>query len=60
MITILIGIIWVLYGIIAAHQDKTTVDSDDDVVVFKWCVSIIFSPIIFIVKCFYGAFKQYH
>jgi|JI9StandDraft_1071089.scaffolds.fasta_scaffold1462535_1 hypothetical protein len=60
MIYILIALVWVMYGAIAAIQDKTTEDSTQDVIIFKWCVMIVLAPAIFVGKCLYGAFKEYH
>lgn len=60
LIIILIAIIWILYGIHAANQDKTIKDGDTDATITKYVVMILFSPIVFVCKALYGAFKEYN
>lgn len=62
MITIeivLIGVLWVMYGVLSAIQDKSTNFNDSDGEFWKFVCHIIFSPIIFVGKALYGVFKPY-
>lgn len=56
--TALIVTLWIMYGILSAIQDKHYCP-DDSEVIWKWLGHIIFSPIIFVGKALYGAFKSY-
>ena len=52
---ILLSIIWIGYGIIAAIQTESY--EDGELALYLGC--ILFSPIVFIGRCLYGAFKKY-
>ena len=54
---ILTTIIWIAYGVFAAFQEK---DSTNNLVLEKYIVFIILSPVVFICKALYGAFKEYY
>ncbi len=56
---ILISIIWVGYGIFAGYQDKSFTDDDNEKIAI-YIVFILFSPLVFIIKALYGAFKEYN
>lgn len=68
---ILIGILWIIYGI---YSLNVTLDTDKslwynalyaantsnfDHPITMFLLYIVFSPIVFICKALYGAFKQY-
>lgn len=55
---ILIAVVWVMYGVLSAIQDKSDTAKEDEGF-WKFVVHIIFSPIIFIGKALYGVFKPY-
>lgn len=55
---ILIVILWVGYGAFATYQTKD-LDLDEENVFVWFFIYIIFSPIVFVVKALYGAFKKY-
>ena len=55
---ILIAIIWIGYGLFAAYQSREmNLNSEDQSGMY--IVYIVFAPMIFILKCLYGAFKKY-
>lgn len=59
----LLGIIWIGYGIIAIIQTEELYDEitsprgNSYIIAFLY---IVFSPLIFIAKALYGAFKKYN
>jgi len=55
---ILLGIIWMGYGLFAAYQTETSHMSASDEVALS-VVIVLFSPLVFIGRCLYGAFKKY-
>ncbi len=54
---ILIMIVWVGYGIFAAYQSDNTISEENKVA--QYFFYAILSPIVFICKALYGAFKTY-
>ena len=55
---ILIIVLWIMYGVLSAIQDKGAPHTDESQFL-KFVVHIIFSPIIFAGKALYGVFKPY-
>jgi hypothetical protein len=55
---LLIAIIWLAYGVYAAFRSER-VTYDQDSTMAMYCCYIMFSPMVFICKCLYGAFKEY-
>lgn len=53
---VLLIILWIGYGAFAAYQT----DQDDTYKAGTYMWYILFSPGLFIIKCFYGAFKKYN
>lgn len=49
---ILLTILWVSYGVFTAYQTKPS----EGHVILTYCMSIIFSPLILIVRVFIGIF----
>ena len=56
MTAILLAIIWIGYGAFAAYQSRDHYGYDHGL----YFLYITCSPIIFILKCLYGAFKTYN
>lgn len=55
---ILIIILWIFYGFYASVRTEGTckINGDEQI---KYILFIAFAPLVFIIKCLYGAFKIY-
>jgi len=58
---LLIIIIWIGYGGFSTYQQKDVIDKDDGAdVILLLILFIALSPLVFIIKSLYGAFKEYN